>query len=153
MSIKTKAQLNFFWNTFQQVYCDRLQRTMGIFNNSLVHMLKVDKARQILELGCGPGNGTTTLYRALLDRENFNAKITACDLSEEMLNYARWRLPASIKFMQANSESLPFKSHSFDRVMSGMSINLVENPRKAANEIYRVCKPGGIVGISVWGRP
>ena len=153
MSIKTITELEAFWNEFQSDYESRLGQTMSLFNYSLIHMLKVKSASNILEIGCGPGLGTLALLRRLEDENNKTASVTACDLSPAMISCARKRLPDAISLQVANNLSLPFNNSSFDRVMAGMNLNLVPEPETVLNEIYRVLKPGGRMGVSVWGRP
>ena len=152
MSVKRIEDLQNFWNEFQPDYESKLGQTMTIFNHSLIHMMKTKTATKILELGCGPGLGTLSLYRRLQDEENTSASITACDLSPAMIACARKRLPSTITLQVANNLNLPFEDSSFDRVMAGMNLNLVPDPEKMLNEIFRVLKPGGRFGVSVWGR-
>lgn len=153
MSVKTISELQSFWNTFQSAYETKLGQTMTLFNHSLIHMLNTKKATKILELGCGPGLGTLSLFRRLQDENNKEASITACDLSESMLACARKRLPSEVSLQLANNLDLPFENESFDRVMAGMNLNLVPDPTLMLQEIFRVLTPGGRMGVSVWGRP
>ena len=153
MSVKTISELESFWNEFQADYEEKLGQTMTIFNYSLIHMLRLKEATKILELGCGPGLGTLSLIRRLEDDKNFAATITACDLSPEMIKCARKRLPETVSLEIANNMDLQFEDSSFDRVMAGMNLNLVPQPETMIQEIFRVLKPGGRMGVSVWGRP
>lgn len=152
MSVKTIHELESFWNEFQSDYESKLGQTMTIFNYSLIHMMKTKTGNKFLELGCGPGLGTLSLYRRLQDEQNLSATITACDLSQSMIDCARKRLPESISLQVANNLDLPFENASFDRVMAGMNLNLVPEPETMLKEMFRVLKPGGRMGISVWGR-
>ena len=153
MSVKTISELQAFWNDFQSDYEHKLGQTMTIFNYSLIHMLHLKSASNILELGCGPGLGTLALLRRLQDDHNLEASVTACDLSPAMISSARSRLPDTISLQVANNLDLPFDDESFDRVMAGMNLNLVPEPSIMLQEIFRVLKPGGRMGVSVWGRP
>jgi SAM-dependent methyltransferase len=47
--------------------------------------------------------------------------------------------------VNGNLESLPFKSASFDVVMSRGAIQHTADPRRALEELLRVCKPGGLL--------
>lgn len=152
MSVKTINELESFWNEFQSDYESKLGQTMTIFNYSLIHMMKTKTGNKFLELGCGPGLGTLSLHRRLQDEQNYSATITACDLSQSMIDCARKRLPESISLQIANNLDLPFENASFDRVMAGMNLNLVPDPETMLKEMFRVLKPGGRMGISVWGR-
>ena len=46
-------------------------------------------------------------------------------------------------FRQANILSLSFQDGSFDKVVAGNVIHLLDEPLKALNELDRVCRPGG----------
>jgi ubiquinone/menaquinone biosynthesis C-methylase UbiE len=153
MSIKSLSDLESFWSDFQPAYESKLGQTMSLFNHSLIHMLNLKSASSILELGCGPGLGTLALVRRLKDESNLSAKVTACDLSPAMVACARKRLPGRVTVQVANNQSLPFEAASFDRVMAGMNLNLVPEPRQMLAEVFRVLKPGGRTALSVWGRP
>lgn len=153
MSVKTINELQTFWNTFSPSYEARLSYTMGLFNHALVHMLHIKDANKVLELGCGPGNGTLALLRRLQDEGNSACSLTACDLSTAMLNCAKKRIPEGVDFRVANNQELPFEDNSFDRVMAGMNLNLVPNPEIMLSEMHRVCEDGGKIAVSVWGRP
>lgn len=151
MSIKTIQEVETYWNEFHADYETRLGHTMGLFNHALIHMLHVRDASHIIELGCGPGNGTLTLIRRLQDDGNLTAKVTACDLSPLMIECARKRLPESVTLLVADNQNLPFEDESFDVVFAGMNINLVPNPEMMLSEAYRILKPGGRLGVSALG--
>lgn len=46
-------------------------------------------------------------------------------------------------------ENIPFESESFDSIISTQVLEHVKNPQKAANEFYRVLKPGGHCLVTV----
>jgi len=91
---------------------------------------------RVLDLGTGTG--------ANLGAYPPSAYVIAVDLSAEMLGYARSKShQATVKFVQANVQSLPFASQSFDHVVSSLLFCSTENPLAGLQEIARVLKPGG----------
>ena len=52
--------------------------------------------------------------------------------------------------MTADAERLPFESESFDVVMSSIGVMFAPHHRAAADELVRVCRPGGTIGLLSW---
>jgi len=97
---------------------------------------------RVLDLGCG--NGRHAVYFA---REGFQA--AGIDLSPQAVEWARdWaqRENLDIDFRVAGIEQNPFEDGSFDAVVSHGVLDHVpmETARKAAEEVRRVLKPGGL---------
>lgn len=89
----------------------------------------------VLEIGCGTGLFTRLVY------QRSKAKITATDLSEDLLEEAREKFPDG-NFLRDDAMNMQFRNESFD-VVFGSSILHHLNLKKSAEEIYRVLKPGG----------
>src|SRR5262249_29613442 len=56
----------------------------------------------------------------------------------------------SIKFQEADAETLPFADGSFDVVLSTFGVQFTPNQEQAAKEIARVCRSGGKIGLACW---
>jgi ubiquinone/menaquinone biosynthesis C-methylase UbiE len=69
-----------------------------------------------------------------------------------MLKHAEKNCAAygNVQFRQANILSLDFPDSSFDKVVAGNVIHLLDEPMKALNELDRVCKPGGMLIIPTY---
>ncbi len=52
--------------------------------------------------------------------------------------------------MQADAEHLPFEDESFDVVISSIGAMFAPHHEDAANELVRVCRPGGKIGLLSW---
>jgi len=73
-------------------------------------------------------------------------RATGLDLSSEMLDRARARLPLSgkdISLVQANAQSLPFEDQAFDAVLLSLILSVVPDPVACLREARRVLRPGG----------
>ena len=94
----------------------------------------------VLDVGCGPG------FFAVIMTE-LGYKVTAVDLSEEMLVEARLNageLAESICFCRMNAEALDIADNSFDVVISRNLTWNLPHPDVAYAEWCRVLKPGGL---------
>ena len=97
-----------------------------------------------LDVGCGTGAVTSTILGHAAP-----AEVVGVDPSEGFLGYARRNSP-SAAFEVGSATDLPFVDGRFDVVLSGLVLNFVPEPTRAAAEMARVTRPGGIVAAYVW---
>ncbi len=102
---------------------------------------------RVLDFGCGHGMAGVVMARR-------GAQVTAFDLSAGYLVEASRRALAngvSIDLVQADGERLPFADSCFDRVWGNAILHHLDQ-RRAARELYRVLRPGGVaVFCEPWG--
>lgn len=105
-------------------------------------------AKRVLEVACGTGIVTKALRAAM----PAGGVLTATDLSEAMVSFARSRLPASpdLEFRPADAGALPFADASYDAVVCQFGIMFVPDKAAALREARRVLVPGGTLLFSVW---
>lgn len=95
---------------------------------------------RVLDLGCGQGEGQRIL------RRDFGAlEVHGCDLDPRQLQRARARLApdASLSWVHANAQQLPYASAQFDAVVSFNALHHVPDWQAALAEAKRVLRPGG----------
>ena len=99
----------------------------------------------ILECACGTGLLSTVIAGKC-------RQLTATDFAPKMLKHAEKNCAAyrNITFRQADILSLDFPDRSFDKVVAGNVIHLLDEPMKAMNELNRVCKPRGMLIIPTY---
>ena len=92
----------------------------------------------VLECACGTG----LLSAVIAPRCR---QLIATDFSEKMLNKAKKNCAGfqNITFSQADMTMLSYPDGSFDKVVAGNVIHLLDNPLTALYELNRVCKDGG----------
>lgn len=100
---------------------------------------------RLLDCGCGPGSMTVDLAEVVAPGE-----VVGIDIAAEQfaLGAARARETGvtNVRFEQGSLYELPFPDESFDAVFVHAVLYHLSDPQKALREIYRVLKPGGVVG-------
>jgi phosphatidylethanolamine/phosphatidyl-N-methylethanolamine N-methyltransferase len=99
---------------------------------------------RVLEVGVGTGINLSLYPR--------DAAVIGIDFSSSMLEKARERaarkdVPHSLRLLQMDAADLKFADDSFDIVYAPYLISVVPDPVKVAQEMRRVCRPGGRIVI------
>jgi ubiquinone/menaquinone biosynthesis C-methylase UbiE len=100
----------------------------------------------VLDVACGSGNTTLAAAR----RRN---RVTGLDLVGGLVERAKARAAAEgfeIDFVTGTAEQLPFPDSSFDYVLSTFGVMFAPDQQRAADELLRVCKPGGTIALANW---
>lgn len=104
-----------------------------------INRMAVQKDDRILEVGVGTGINATLYPR--------DCSVTGIDLSESMLEKARERIirknVRNVRLVQMDAADLKFADGSFDIVYAPYLISVVPDPLRVAEEMRRVCRPGG----------
>jgi SAM-dependent methyltransferase len=112
----------------------------------LVEACRIAAGQRVLDVGAGTGN-------ASLPAAARGARVTASDLTPELLADGRRRADAeglTLEWSQADAEHLPFDDAGYDVVMSCIGVMFAPHHQEAADELVRVCRPGGTVGLLSW---
>jgi ubiquinone/menaquinone biosynthesis C-methylase UbiE len=120
--------------------------TLQIVGEQLCEALDLRGGSRVLDVAAGNGNATLAAARRWSD-------VTSTDYVPSLLEAGRTRAQAegrTIRFQQADAESLPFADKSFDVVMSTFGVMFTPNQEQAASELARVCKSGGRIGLANW---
>ena len=111
------------------------------------------KDGHFLDVGTGPAQ-----IPILLAQRCPNIRITAIDLSKEMLNIAKRHvaaaeLAARITLEHVDAKALPYPDNTFDGLISNSIVHHIHDSLRALQEMSRVVKPGGLVLIRDLVRP
>jgi SAM-dependent methyltransferase len=112
----------------------------------LVDACPISSGTRVLDIAAGTGN-------ASLPAAARGATVTASDLTPELLEAGRRRADTEsleLEWAEADAERLPFVDGSFDVVMSAIGVMFAPHHQAAADELVRVCRPGGTVGLLSW---
>jgi SAM-dependent methyltransferase len=126
------------------------ERSMGrwsrIAGEIFLDWLDAPKRLSWLDVGCGNGAFTEVLIARCAP-----AAVTGIDPSQGQLDFARTRPGARLaQFERGDAQTLPFADGSFDAAAMALAINFVSDPQKAANEMARVVKRGGLAATYMW---
>ncbi|TKG72786.1 class I SAM-dependent methyltransferase [Prauserella endophytica] len=101
---------------------------------------------KVLDVATGTGHVAITAARRFCD-------VTGIDYVPALVAAAQRRAQAEdleIDFREADAEDLPFAENSFDYVLSAIGVMFTADHQKAADELVRVCRPGGRIGLANW---
>ena len=136
-----------FWDSVASVYdifVDVInRRTHKELRRSVASLIGSDDS--VLECACGTGLLTAVIAGKC-------RHLTATDFAPKMLRRAEKNCSAyqNIIFALADITVLDYPDESFDTVVAGNVIHLLDEPLKALNELNRVCKPGGMLIIPTY---
>src|SRR3990170_1612426 len=141
------------WDYASPAYVAFATRYLEPYGRELLKMLKVPRHGRLLDLACGGGEPGITLAK----RMGPLIEVVGCDLSPKMVEVARREArrkgASNISFRVADAEDLPFPRGAFDMVTCRFGLQIFSTPEKALREMRRVLKPGGQLGVAVWGLP
>jgi SAM-dependent methyltransferase len=133
---------------------DELHPGGPVLTRKLAGTALVGRDTDVLDVACGRGESARTLA------SHFGCRVTGIDYSARNIAQAKEltkaaRLSSRARFVQGDAETLPFDTDSFDVVMCECSLCIFPQVEAALQEIRRVLRPGGRVGITdvVLNRP
>ena len=112
----------------------------------LVEACGVRLGKSVLDVAAGPGN-------AAIPAALTGASVVASDLTPELIAAGRAeaaRQGAELEWRQADAEALPFADGEFDVVLSCVGVMFAPHHQASADELVRVCRPGGTIGLISW---
>jgi SAM-dependent methyltransferase len=112
----------------------------------LAAVVPLEAGTRVLDVAAGTGN-------AAVPAADQGAWVTASDLTPELLAAGAARPDAQglgIEWVESDAEALPFEDGSFDVVMSAIGVMFAPHHQVAADELVRVCRPGGTIALLSW---
>ena len=106
----------------------------------------IAEGARVLDVAAGTGNASVPAAQR-------GARVTASDLTPDLLAAGSRRPDAQgldIEWVEADAERLPFEDSAYDVVMSAIGVMFAPHHQAAADELVRVCRPGGTVALLSW---
>ena len=113
---------------------------------TLVDAVMITADDHVLDIAAGSGN-------AAIPAALTGASVVASDLTPDLLETGRQqaeRAGATLRWEQADAEALPYDDREFDAVISCVGVMFAPHHQQAADELVRVCRPGGRIGLISW---
>jgi ubiquinone/menaquinone biosynthesis C-methylase UbiE len=109
----------------------------------LVEACRIGPGQRVLDVAAGTGNTAIRAAQA-------GAEVVASDLTPDNFDAGRQEAAAcdvELEWVEADAEALPFTDGKFDVVTSSFGAIFAPNHQAVADEVLRVCRPGGTIGI------
>lgn len=138
-----KAKLKTTWMAGDY---DLFSRYMEPGARMFYERLDVPAHCRLLDVACGSGQ-----VALLAARDGVQA--TGVDIAPNLVKRAQARASAeglAARFMEGDAEALPFDDGTFDVVVSLVGAMFAPRPELVANELLRVCTPGGLIAMGNW---
>lgn len=113
---------------------------------TIVAAAGITAGQRVLDVAAGSGN-------ASIPAAETGASVVASDLTPELLDAGRDLATArgvELDWVQADAEALPFCDNEFDAVVSVVGAMFAPHHQRTADEMLRVCRPGGVIAMINW---
>jgi ubiquinone/menaquinone biosynthesis C-methylase UbiE len=119
---------------------------VGSLGTRLVESVDVQQGQQVLDVASGTGTSALPAARR-------GAQVTATDLTPELLAIGEQEASAEglhLRWRVGDAENLPCNDREYDAVLSCIGVMFAPHHQQAADELVRVCRPGGTIGVLSW---
>ncbi|MFE6336830.1 class I SAM-dependent methyltransferase [Streptomyces sp. NPDC057798] len=122
------------------------RQVVAALGPALVEACAIKAGDRVLDVAAGSGNASIPAALA-------GGEVLASDLTPELLAVGQQEAEArgaTLTWQEADAEALPFEDATFDTVMSCVGVMFAPHHQAAADELVRVCRPGGTIGLLNW---
>ena len=125
---------------------ERIAETFAAIHDRVVAVLAIEPGARVLDVACGTGGVALRAARA-------GADVVGIDISADQLGKARGAAEAeglAIRFDEGDCQELPYGDTEFGAVASAFGAIFAPDHRRVADELARVCRPGGRLALTAW---
>ncbi|MFI9771232.1 class I SAM-dependent methyltransferase [Streptomyces sp. NPDC052415] len=122
------------------------RQVVAALGPALVEACAIKAGDRVLDVAAGSGNASIPAALA-------GGEVVASDLTPELLAVGQQEAEArgaTLTWQEADAEALPFEDATFDTVMSCVGVMFAPHHQATADELVRVCRPGGTIGLLNW---
>jgi SAM-dependent methyltransferase len=141
--IALKARLKATWMDGNYDYFSRFIESSAV---EFADRIGVRRGDELLDVACGSGQLALVAARR-------GARVTGVDIASNSIEAARGRAVSEgfdARFDEGDAEELPYADASFDVVATIFGAMFAPRPEQVANEMLRVCRPGGKIAMANW---
>lgn len=112
----------------------------------VVEATGIARGQHVLDVAAGSGN-------VAIRAAETGAEVVALDITPENLEAGRREAEArgvDLEWVEADAQALPFGDGEFDVVTSSFGAIFAPDHQRVADELLRVCRPGGTVGLTTF---
>jgi SAM-dependent methyltransferase len=125
---------------------ERIQRTVTPFGQQALEEAAVKPGERVLDVGCGTGQTTADLARAVGPQ----GRVLGVDVSETLLNVARAEEIPNATFVQGDATTQPLDPATFDLVFSRFGVMFFADPVPAFANFRQALKDSGRIVFVCW---
>jgi SAM-dependent methyltransferase len=125
---------------------DRFSRFMESSAVEFLNRVGIPQGASLLDVACGSGQLALIAARR-------GVQVTGVDFAANSILAAQERAQAEAlpaQFDEGDAEALPYADASFDVVASLFGAMFAPRPDLVAQELVRVCRPGGTIAMANW---
>lgn len=125
---------------------EEIETNLADMHDALVAAIGPSPGEEWLDLGCGTGGVASRAAAA-------GARVTGVDLAPVLIETAKRRADEAgleIDYEVGDAEDLRFGDGAFTAITSSVGVMFAPRQQVAADELARVCAPGGRIAISAW---
>lgn len=112
----------------------------------LVDACRITAGQRVLDVAAGAGN-------AAIPAAEEGADVIALDITPELFDAGRSeaaRRGVHVEWIEGDAQNLPFGDDEFDVVISSIGAMFAPDHQRTADELLRVCRRGGTIGMINW---
>lgn len=141
-ALKARHRTMWAWGDYPKVATELISELGPV----MVRAAGITAGQRVLDAAAGAGN-------AAIPAAETGAGVVASDLTPELLAAGRRQATErglELEWVEGDVESLPFCDDEFDAVISVVGAMFAPHHEATADELVRVCKPGGTIGMINW---
>jgi SAM-dependent methyltransferase len=139
------------WDLAAHDYERLWQAQLGPAQADMLARVELRAGERVVDVACGTG----LVSFAAADVVGAGGAVLGVDISGAMVDAARRRADAlgvdQASFARMDAEALDLADAGFDVALCGLGLMYVPDPARAVAEMRRVVRPGGRIGLAVWG--
>ena len=127
-------------------YPDIAEKLTFDLGRVLVAAAGIEPGARVLDVAAGSGAVAVPAAEA-------GGRVVAADLTPELFGAGRAYAAArgvEVEWQEADAEALPYADNTFDAVLSSLGVMFAPHHRASADELVRVCRTGGTLGLLSW---